>query len=167
MTPWELHSGGLGPPETPSWQAPVEIDVLILQVTWKCTGSRIVRTDQRLRLCSQRRGPGSIPGRGTRSHAPQLKIPHPAAKLGDPVCHSWDHLILTCYQMTVIRAEWPRNERQTDGQIEQRNQTEARAGHTCHGSKCTEAAQGRRGGLSEYTDTPRKESTWILISHHI
>lgn len=57
-------------------------------------------------------------------------------------------------------------ERETDRQS---NGTKQRPELDTHvtGSKCTEAAQGRRGGLSEYTDTPRKESTWILISHHI
>ena len=40
-------------------------------------------------------GLGSIPGQGTRSHMPQLKIPYAAAraphatrKTGDPVCYS-------------------------------------------------------------------------------
>lgn len=156
MTPWELHSGGLGPPETPCWQAPVEIDVLILQVTWKCTGSRIVRTDQRLRLCSQRRGPGSIPGRGTRSHAPQLKIPHPAAELGDPVCHSWDRLILTCYQMTVIRAEWPRNERQTDRRTD-RQSNGTRGQSWTHMSRAANAQRQLRGEGAVFQNTQTRQ----------
>ena len=32
------------------------------------------------------RGPCSIPDQGTRSHMPQLKIPHAATK--DPTCHN-------------------------------------------------------------------------------
>ena len=36
---------------------------------------------QWLRLCAASTGgPGSIPGQGTRSHMPQLKIPHAATK---------------------------------------------------------------------------------------
>ncbi|TEA33198.1 hypothetical protein DBR06_SOUSAS8010047, partial [Sousa chinensis] len=36
---------------------------------------------QWLRLCAPRAGgPGSIPFQGTRSHMPQLKIPHAATK---------------------------------------------------------------------------------------
>ena len=30
--------------------------------------------------------PGSIPGQGTRSHMPQLKIPHAVMKIEDPAC---------------------------------------------------------------------------------
>ena len=33
-------------------------------------------------------GPSSIPDQGTRSHVPQLKIPHAAMKMEDPVCHN-------------------------------------------------------------------------------
>ena len=37
-------------------------------------------------------GPGSIPGQGTRSHTPLLKIPHTLVeiKIKDPVCHHQD-----------------------------------------------------------------------------
>ena len=31
---------------------------------------------------------GSIPGQGTRSHMPQLKIPHDSMKTEDPVCYN-------------------------------------------------------------------------------
>ena len=33
-------------------------------------------------------GPGLIPGQGTRSHMPQLKILNVAAKIGDGMCHN-------------------------------------------------------------------------------
>ena len=32
-------------------------------------------------------GPGSIPGQGTRSHMPQLKILFAASKIEDLMCH--------------------------------------------------------------------------------
>ena len=38
--------------------------------------------------CSQCRGLGVIPGQRTRSHMPQLRIPHPAAKIKDPMCYN-------------------------------------------------------------------------------
>ena len=97
-------------------------------------------------------GPGFDPWSGKRPRVPRLKIPRAAVKLGGPVCHSWDHLILICYQMTIIRTGWPRYERQT----EQRNQTEARAAHVCRGQQVRRGAQGRQGSLSEYTHTPQK-----------
>ena len=41
---------------------------------------------QWLRLCAlNAAGPGSVPGQGTRSHGLQLKIPHAAMKVDDPV----------------------------------------------------------------------------------
>ncbi|TEA28872.1 hypothetical protein DBR06_SOUSAS4010089, partial [Sousa chinensis] len=50
---------------------------------------------QWLRLHTPNAGsPGSIPGQGTRSHmpqlrvrVPQLKIPHATTKIEDPTCH--------------------------------------------------------------------------------
>ncbi|TEA33197.1 hypothetical protein DBR06_SOUSAS8010046, partial [Sousa chinensis] len=42
---------------------------------------------QWLRLCAPNaRGPGSIPGQGTRTHMPQLKILHAATE--EPICCS-------------------------------------------------------------------------------
>ena len=32
-------------------------------------------------LCSQRRGPGSVPGQGTRSHLPQIRVGRPQLKI--------------------------------------------------------------------------------------
>ena len=56
------------------------------------SGGPVART-----LCSQHRGPGSIPGLGTRSHMPQLedcmpqlKILRVATRIKDPTCYSWD-----------------------------------------------------------------------------
>ena len=55
-------------------------------------------------LCSQSRGPGSIPGQGSRSHLPQLRVHmpqlqipqagikrilHATTKIEGPACHSW------------------------------------------------------------------------------
>ena len=49
---------------------------------WKATGTSLVV--QWLRLHTPNAGdPGSIPGQGTRSHMPQLKIPHAATKIED------------------------------------------------------------------------------------
>ena len=37
-------------------------------------------------LVFQCRGPGSIPGQGTRPHVPQLEIPHALKKFKEPMC---------------------------------------------------------------------------------
>ncbi|TEA30634.1 hypothetical protein DBR06_SOUSAS4110079, partial [Sousa chinensis] len=45
---------------------------------------------QWLRLCSPNAGgPGSIPGQGTRSHMPQLKIPHAVMKIPHAAAKTW------------------------------------------------------------------------------
>ena len=109
---------------------------------------------QRLRLCSQRRGPGLIPGRGTRPHVPQLKSPRAAVKLGGPVCHSWDHLILICCQMTIIRTGWPRYERQTDRATEpNRGQSWTRVSRAASAQRSS-GETGRSFGI--HTHAPKK-----------
>lgn len=143
MAPWELHSGGLGPPETPSWQAPVEVDALILQVKWKCTGSGIVRADQRLSLCSRRTGPGSTPA-GNESPRATPKDPTPGGGAWGPCVPQPgppDSNLLSkdSNQGRVAPG------REMDRQTEQQNQTEARAGHTRHGQRMHRRSSGEKG----------------------
>ena len=50
-------------------------DLFSSSVGWDSPGGPVAKI-----LCSQCRGPGSIPGQGTRSHVPQLKILHATTK---------------------------------------------------------------------------------------
>ena len=69
----------------------------------KCLRTSLVV--QRLRLCTPNaRGQGSIPGQGTRSHVwqlrvPQLKIPHAAVKIKDPMCLVGQSYLTLCDPM--------------------------------------------------------------------
>ena len=139
MTPWELHSGGLGPPETPSWQAPLEVDALILQVKWKCTGSGAVRADQRLSTRAW-----APPRPGNESPRATAKDPTPGGgawgpRVPQPGPPDSDLLSNDSNQGRVAPG------RETDRQAEQRNQTEARAGHTRHGQRTHRRSSGETG----------------------
>ena len=62
---------------------------------------------QRLRLCTPNQGvPSSILGQGTRSHMPQLKIPHASTK--DPTCQQLEsnNSLLYGPTLTSIRDYW-------------------------------------------------------------
>ena len=51
-------------------------------------GTSLVVQCLRLVHASKARGPGLIPGRGTRSYLPQLKILQTPGKIKDPVCRN-------------------------------------------------------------------------------